>query len=140
MKDWLSLIARILVSFYLIASSIALAVGYNGVKLYLTINRINAPETILLPAISLVCLSSFALLCGYKTKIAAGIFILYLICINAISPPDFMNPLALLSFSKNISMLGGIVYLMYLEPNRFSLDYLFEKRKLDKQTDEGRKA
>lgn len=132
MKDWLSLIARILVSSYLVASSIGLIIGYNGVKFYLTINKMKTPELVIIPAIVLTSLSSIFLLSGYKTKIAAGIFLLYLIAINSISPPDLKNPLAILSFCKNISMLGGIVYLMFLEPGRFSIDYFIKKRNRQK--------
>jgi len=133
MKDWLALAARIMVSTYLVASSIALMVGYNGVKFYLLINKFTHPEPYAIGLCILVSIFSLFLLIGYKIKIASIFFLVYLLALNIFSPTDFNNPLAVLSFTKNISMVGGILYMMSSEPGKYSFE-TYMKRLLQERT------
>jgi putative oxidoreductase len=66
---------------------------------------------------------------GYYARLGALLLILFLIPTTIIFHTNFNDPLQMVQFMKNLSMLGGCLVLLGMGPGAWSLDTFFRDRK-----------
>ena len=83
----------------------------------------------LLGSIFLELVGGLSIVLGYFTRLGTLLIILFLIPATLIFHTDFGDRIQMIMFMKNVSMLGGCLFLLGAGPGRLSLDYLFGGRK-----------
>ena len=83
----------------------------------------------LLGSIFLELVGGLSIVLGHFTRLGTLLIILFLIPATLIFHTDFGDRIQMIMFMKNVSMLGGCLFLLGAGPGRLSLDYLFGGRK-----------
>ena len=86
----------------------------------------------LLGSIFLELVGGLSIVLGYFTRLGTLLIILFLIPATLIFHTDFWDRIQMIMFMKNVSMLGGCLFLLGAGPGRLSLDYLFSGRKRER--------
>jgi putative oxidoreductase len=96
----------------------------------LTIRGIPFPALFLIIAIIIQILGGFSVLLGYKVKIGALVLIGFLVPITVIYHTNFNNPMTIIDFMKNVSIIGGLLMVAHTPCGKFSIEGWLRKRKL----------
>jgi putative oxidoreductase len=127
--EWLkslgSLVGRILLVLIFLKSGIGKIENFEGTVQYMVKYGMSYPHYFLIGAIFLELVGSISVILGYLTRFGALLLIILLIPATLIFHTDFADPVQVLMFWKNVSMLGGCFFLLGMGAGRFSLDYLF---------------
>jgi len=124
-KSLVVLIGRILLVLIFLNSGIGKIGKFEMTAQYMAKFGISYPNFFLLGAIVFELLGSLTVILGYYARLGALLLILFLIPTTLIFHTDFADPLQMVQFMKNLSMLGGCLVLLGLGPGRWSLDTLF---------------
>jgi len=131
--EWLkslgSLIGRILLVLIFLNSGIGKIENFEGTAQYMANYGMPYASFFLFGAIALELVGSITVILGYLTRFGALLVFIFLIPTTIIFHTNFDDPIQIIMFMKNVSMLGGCLVLLAMGPGRFSLDYLFKNRK-----------
>ena len=120
MNNILNLIGRILIS------SVFLISGFNKINQYdgtiEWMESFGVPGILIIPAIILEIIGSLMIIIGYKTRVIATLFSIFCITLAIIFHNDFSDQMQLVSFSKNLALAGGFLFLVVSGPGKISLD------------------
>lgn len=123
------LIGRLCMCVIFLLSGITKFVNFNEVSQVLTAKGLTMVPFFLSVAALIEILGGLSLLFGYKTRIWACILLLYLIPVTGIfhnfwDAEAAQKQAQLIEFLKNLTIFGGLWYVLGAGPGRFSLDAL----------------
>jgi putative oxidoreductase len=118
---------------------IFLAIGWGhvgniaGLVGYMTSLKAPAPELLAWPAAIAEIIIAITLLFGVATRYGAALAIIFLIISTALAHRywEYTGPAVganYNNFLKNLSMLGGMLYVFVIGPGRFSVDGMMRKK------------
>ena len=120
MVNLLDLIARIFISSIFLFSGISKILNFENTIQWMESYGVNG--ILLYPAIILEILMPVLIIVGYHTKIAAFLLLLFSISTAFIFHTDFSNQIQLIAFLKNISLAGGLLFLVINGTKDWSLE------------------
>ena len=129
MKAFAMLIGRILLVLIFLNSGIGKVGNFEGTAQYMAKAGMPYTSFFLLGAIFFELAGSLTVILGFLTRWGTLLLILFLIPTTLIFHGDFADRMQMIHFMKNVSMLGGCLFLLGAGPGRLSLDYLFNGRK-----------
>ncbi len=65
---------------------------------------------------------------GFMTRLGALLLLIFLIPTTLIFHGNVADPMQKIQFMKNVSIFGGILFVLSVGPGRFSLDSLTKRR------------
>lgn len=113
MNDLFILLGRCCISALFLASGFKKIVDYGGT--YERMRQVGmsvATDFWLVGAIILLCVGGMSVLIGYKTKLGAGMLLLFLIPATLIFHADWTDSFQRIQLTKNIAIAGGLFSLM----------------------------
>lgn len=119
MNDFLSLLARILLSAIFIAAGAQKFFGYDGTVAYMA--KYGVPGVLLPAVIAVEFFGGFAILFGLGARWAALALAGFTIVAAALFHRDFADPLMIAMFMKNLAISGGLLLLFVNGPGRFAI-------------------
>jgi putative oxidoreductase len=125
LKSLMSFVGRILLVLIFLNSGIGKIGNFEGTAQYMAQYGMPFTSFFLFGAIIFELVGSITVILGYLTRLGALILIIFLIPTTVIFHTNFSDPIQMIMFMKNVSMLGGCFILLGMGPGRFSLDYLF---------------
>ena len=128
-KSLAGLVGRILLVLIFLNSGIGKIGKFDMTAQYMARFGISYPNFFLLGSIVFELLGSLSVVLGCYTRLGAVLLILFLIPTTLIFHTNFADPLQMVQFMKNLSMLGGCLVLLGMGPGDWSLDTLFRDRK-----------
>ena len=120
MVNLFDLIARIFISSIFLFSGISKILNFENTIQWMESYGVNG--ILLYPAIILEILMPVLIIVGYHTKIAAFLLLLFSISTALIFHNDFSNQIQLIAFLKNISLAGGLLFLLINGTKDWSLE------------------
>jgi putative oxidoreductase len=128
---WL-LIGRILACWIFVAVAWGALGGLTGSINYLTSLKVPAPEVFAPIALIAEILIAVSLVLGVATRYGAALGIVFVIVATAIAHRywEYSGPSAIVNYNyflKNLSMIGGFIYIFVFGPGRFSLDSMMRR-------------
>ena len=123
MSNLIDLLGRVLISSVFLLSGYNKAINYSG-----TINFMEdfgIPGLLIIPAIIIEIILPVLIILGYQTKTAATILSLFCITTAFIFHFDFTDQMQVISFCKNLSLAGGLLFLSIHGPK----DWVIKKKK-----------
>lgn len=125
--DALAMVGRVLLAVMFIYSGFGKITGFERTAGYIASKGLPLPEVLAGIAVAIELLGGIALVIGFKTRLVALAFAVFLIVITPIFhnfwnalPADAMSQQ--LNFMKNLTILGGMLVLAAFGPGRFSAD------------------
>jgi putative oxidoreductase len=122
MNSWLPLMGRVLLVVIYLWSGFHKIADPAGTMGYMAAAGMPATKLFLVLAILAELGGGTSVVLGYKTRWGAAALVLFLIPATLIFHRDFGNPIQMIMFLKNVSMLGGLLVLLANGPGRWSLD------------------
>jgi putative oxidoreductase len=126
LKSLVSFVGRILLVLIFLYSGIGKIGNFEGTAQYMAQYGMPFTSFFLFGAIIFELVGSITVILGYLTRFGALLLIIFLIPTTLIFHTNFSDPIQMIMFMKNVSMLGGCFILLGMGPGRFSLDYLFK--------------
>ncbi len=122
MTPFLTLIGRALAAFIFLMSGVSKIQHFSGTAQFMASKGMPATEFLLVLAILIEVLGGLAIIIGYQTKWAAWALFLFMIPATLIFHTNFSDPNQIIHFLKNISMMGGLLYIAASGAGPLSLD------------------
>ena len=123
-----SLLARVMIAGIFIMSAVGNKIpNFNGVTQYMASEGVPFPKVALAGAIAFLILGSLSVITGFKTKIGAGMLLVFLTLATYFFH-DFWTfegeaqQQQMIQFLKNISLMGAMLFLLANGPGKFSVD------------------
>ena len=123
MVNVLDLIGRILISALFLISAYNKIFNLDGSMGWM--EGFGVPGFLLTPVIILEIIAPLMIIFGYKIKIAAVVLSIFCFATAIIFLNDFPNQI--ISFSKNLALAGGLIFLAINESGSLSIDKKFKK-------------
>jgi putative oxidoreductase len=126
-KDWAALLGRILLAVMFVISGYGKLTGFEGTVGYIASKGLPMPQVLAGIAILIELGGGLAIILGWKTRLFALAFIVFLIVITPIfhnywaASPEQMQGQQI-NFMKNLTILGGMLLLLGFGPGRLSVD------------------
>ena len=115
------IIGRIFLSAIFLINGVVKIFNYEGTIQYM--ENFNVPGYLIIPAITVEFLFSILLIIGYQTKFSALVLLLFTLALAIIFHTDFSNQMQLMSFLKNIAIVGGFLIIFVYGPGKYSIDH-----------------
>ena len=123
MANVFDLIGRILISALFLISAFNKVFNLEGSMGWM--EGFGVPGFLLTPVIILEIVAPLMIIFGYKIKIAAVVLSIFCFATAIIFLNDFPNQI--ISFSKNLALAGGLIFLVINESGSLSIDRKFKK-------------
>lgn len=120
-KDALMLVGRVLLSAIFIISGWGKITGFAGTVAF-TATVLPFPELMVIAAIIFEFIGGLALLVGFKTELAAWGLVVFTLVAGFAFHFNFADQVQSVMFLKNISMVGGLLYVVVAGAGRYSID------------------
>jgi putative oxidoreductase len=120
MNNYGSLVGRVFISALFLMAGVSKITGYASTQGYM--QAMGVPEVLLPLVIVLEVLGSFAIIIGYKTKVAAFLLAGFSIISAFVFHFNFADQMQSVMFMKNIAIAGGFLFLVVNGPGLLSLD------------------
>lgn len=126
-RDGAALIGRALLGALFVWSGFGKILGFAGTAGYIASKGLPFPTLLAVIAVAIEFGAGLALLVGWKTRWAAALLALFLIVITPIfhnfwSVPADQVMMQQINFFKNVSILGGMLFVFAMGPGRYSVD------------------
>ena len=89
----------------------------------------NIPAILAIPTIIFEMIFPLFIVVGYKTRISALALAVFTIVVALIFHTDFSNNMQMISFLKNLAIMGGLLIIISNKPQMCSIDYYLESKK-----------
>jgi putative oxidoreductase len=121
------LVGRILLALIFILSGFGKITGFAGTAAYMASKGLPMAEVLLIPVILIELGGGLLLAIGYKARWAALAIFLFIIPTTLIFHPFWAVDAAQatmqkIQFQKNLAIMGGMLYVLFTGPGRFSVD------------------
>ena len=124
---YIPLAARICLCLIFINSGIGKIFGFASTAEMMANKGLPIAGVLLFFTIAFQLLGGFSLLFGYKVKIGSILLILFLIPATLVFHNPLADPNEINSFLKNISLIGGLLMVIYAGAGALSIDSSSEK-------------
>ena len=121
------LLGRCLLGLIFILSGSGKIAGFTATAGYMASKGLPLPEVLLIPTILIELGGGLLLVLGYQTRWAALALFLFLIPVTllfhnfwAAAPDQVRNQM--IHFEKNLAIMGGMLYVVFMGAGRYSLD------------------
>ena len=88
------------------------------------------PEILFYPSLIFEFLVPLILIAGFKTRFFASLLFLFVLSVTVIFHTDFSNNMQMISFLKNLAIMGGLLIIISNKPQMYSIDYYLESKKV----------
>ena len=129
LKAFISLIGRILLVLIFVKSGIGKIGNFEGTAQYMAQYGMPMTPFFLVGAIFLELVGSFCVIFGWFARLGALLLVIFLIPTTLIFHTNFPDQMQMIMFMKNVSMLGGCLFILGAGPGKFSLDHLLRGKK-----------
>jgi putative oxidoreductase len=128
---YLTLIGRVLLGLIFLVSGINKIADPQGTQQYMTMMGMTWMTTLFyIGAVAVELAGSISLLLGYRAKAGGWLLFLFLIPTTLIFHTNFADPNQMIHFLKNVSMMGGLLYVARYGAGRYSMDAGVERAEL----------
>ena len=86
------------------------------------------PGMLFIPAVVVEILFPLLLIVGYKTRLAALVMALFTLTVAIIFHTDFSDGMQLISFLKDLAIVGGFMIIIAYGSNKFSIDHFLKSK------------
>ena len=125
---YLSLLGRVLLGLIFLMSGINKIADPAGTQQYMTAMGMTWMTTLFyLGAVAVELAGSLSLLLGYRARAGAWLLFLFLIPTTLIFHTHFADPNQMIHFLKNLSVMGGLLYVAVYGAGRLSIDEGLER-------------
>ena len=80
------------------------------------------PEILFYPSLIFEFVVPLILIAGFKTKFFASLLFLFVLSVTVIFHTDFSNNMQMISFLKNLAIMGGLLIIISNKPQMCSID------------------
>ena len=87
------------------------------------------PEILFYPSLIFEFVVPLILIAGFKTRFFASLLFLFVFAVTVIFHTDFSNNMQMISFLKNLAIMGGLLIIISNKPQMCSIDYYLESKK-----------
>ena len=87
------------------------------------------PEILFYPSLIFEFVVPLILIMGFKTRFFASLLFLFVLSVTVIFHTDFSNNMQMISFLKNLAIMGGLLIIISNKPQMCSIDYYLESKK-----------
>ena len=87
------------------------------------------PEILFYPSLIFEFVVPLILIAGFKTRFFASLLFLFVLSVTVIFHSDFSNNMQMISFLKNLAIMGGLLIIISNKPQMCSIDYYLESKK-----------
>ena len=87
------------------------------------------PEILFYPSLIFEFVVPLILIAGFKTSFFASLLFLFVLSVTVIFHTDFSNNMQMISFLKNLAIMGGLLIIISNKPQMCSIDYYLESKK-----------
>ena len=123
-----NLIGRLLLGLIFLISGLNKIVDPQGTQQYMTMMGMTWMTTLFyLGAIVIELAGSLSLLLGYRTRLGAWLLFLFMIPTTLIFHTHLADPNQMIHFLKNLSIMGGLLYVAGYGAGRYSMDAGLER-------------
>jgi putative oxidoreductase len=123
-----ALVGRVLLAAIFIILGFAKISGFAVMSQFAAANNVPFPDLAILIAIVIELVGGLMIALGWQTKNAAlGIFF-FLIPVTYYFHTNFLDPMQMTMFLKNLSIMGGLLLLASFGPGKYSLDEMLAKK------------
>jgi putative oxidoreductase len=120
---YLTLIGRVLLGLIFLVSAINKISDPQGTQQYMTVMGMTWMTTLFyIGAVAVEMAGSLSLLLGYRAKAGGWLLFLFMIPTTLIFHTNFADPNQMIHFLKNLSMMGGLLYVARYGAGRYSMD------------------
>jgi len=121
-QPWGLLLGRLLLAYIFIVSGYGKIGGFANTAKYMASKGMAMVEPLLVAAIIIELVGGLMLAVGWKARWAAWAIFLFLIPTTIIFHPVWSSPGEAIQFNKNLAIMGGMLFVAFMGPGRFSLD------------------
>ena len=86
-------------------------------------------EILFYPSLIFELVVPVILIAGFKTRFFASLLFLFVLSVTVIFHTDFSNNMQMISFLKNLAIMGGLLIIISNKPQMCSIDYYLESKK-----------
>ena len=115
------LVGRIFLSAIFLLAGVGKIFNYEETIQYM--ENFNVSGNLIIPAITVEILFPILLIIGYQTRFSALILSLFTLILAVIFHTDFSNQMQLISFLKNIAIVGGFLIIFVKGAGKYSIDH-----------------
>ena len=87
------------------------------------------PEILFYPSLIFEFVIPLILIAGFKTRFFASLLFLFVLSVTVIFHTDFSNNMQMISFLKNLAIMGGLLIIISKIREMCSIDYYLESKK-----------
>jgi putative oxidoreductase len=130
MRDsaYLTLIGRVLVGLIFLVSAVHKIADPQGTQQYMTMMGMTSMTTLFyLGAVAIELAGALSLLLGYRARLGGWLLFAFLIPTTLIFHTHLADPNQLIHFLKNLSIMGGLLYVTQYGAGRYSMDTGLER-------------
>ena len=92
-------------------------------------SQYGVPEVLFYPSLVFEFVIPLVLVAGFKTRIVAFTLFIFVLTVTLIFHTDFTNNMQMISFLKNLAIMGGLLIIISNKPQMCSIDYYLESKK-----------
>jgi putative oxidoreductase len=120
---YLTLVGRLLLGLIFLVSGINKIADPHGTQQYMTMMGMTSMTTLFyIGAVAIELGGSLSLLLGYRARIGGWLLFLFLIPTTLIFHTHLSDQNQFIHFLKNLSMMGGLLYVAQYGAGRYSMD------------------
>ncbi len=86
------------------------------------------PEILFYPSLIFEFVVPLILIAGFKTRFFASLLFLFVLSVTVIFHTDFSNNMQMISFLKNLAIMGGLLIIISNKPQMCSIDYYLDQK------------
>ena len=120
---YITVTGRVLLGFIFLVSAVNKIADPHGTQQYMTAMGMTSMTTLFyIGAVAIELAGSLSLLLGYRAKAGSWLLFLFLIPTTLIFHAHLADQNQLIHFLKNLSMMGGLLYVAQFGAGRYSMD------------------
>ncbi|KRB93565.1 DoxX family protein [Noviherbaspirillum sp. Root189] len=124
---WIGLAGRVLVAAVFLHSGVGKVLGFEGISAFIASKGIPISFAVAGGAALLEIACGLALLFGFKVRLAGFLLAAFTVAATVLfhnfwsEPPGMMRMMQTIMFSKNLAILGGLLFIIGFGPGAFAL-------------------
>lgn len=120
--SWASLVGRLILGGFFLQAGVLKIFTYTGMVAFATAANLPVPEAAITTAIVIEILGGLSLILGYKMRWGASVLAFFTLVTALVFHTNFADQAQLAFFSKNIAIMGGLLFMAGTGSGRFALD------------------
>lgn len=122
-QRWVSFVGRVLLSLVFIISGVAKVMDPAGTMAYIESAHLPLPQVAYFVALVVELGLGLALLFGFKSQLAAAGIAIFTFVTALTFHSNMADPMQVIMFLKNITIIGGLLVVIAFGPGGYSLDH-----------------